>query len=142
MKKHYKKFYVLLVIAMLLFVTAYSLLNIFLYGSVIQINVPVLSFIIIIPIYLAFKNKVYSKRMLILLSSLLMISVVWTFFLIPKYTYDEALLMISKEDKPLEIQVKRRTGTKNFFYSGDYYIETENHKYTFNFKTGVYKIID
>jgi len=133
---------VALSVILILFITLFTIVNIFYYGSIVQINVPILSLVLVIPLYLAFKYKMYTKKMLLLLGGFLSLIMIWTLLLFPKYTYNEAVEIISKEDEPLKIQIIRRHGPSNFFYAGDYSIKTKNNVYSFNFKTGKYKVVD
>lgn len=142
MDQKYKKYYVLLSLLVVMFLGLYSFVNVFYYGSIVQINVPILSLILIMPLYLGFKFSKYSKRMVLYLSVCLAGVVVWTLVLIPPYTYDEALEIVGQKEELLELQVKKRTGQGNFFYAGDYYIESKTRQFSFDVLTGHFQVIE
>lgn len=141
MEKIYKKIYILLGFLLVLFLSVFTLANIFYYGSVIKGNIPTISLLMIVPLYLGFKQKRFYKRTVLILGIFLSLMILWTLSILPKYTYDEALEKIKTDYEPLSLQVKRRGGPRSFYYMGDYLIETKSNKILFDFNSGNYRVI-
>jgi len=135
----FKKYYLLLIVLMFLYLAGFTYLNLFVYGSVIDSNVPILSLTLIIPLYLAFKQKSFSKKMIITLYVFLLSVGLFSFVVLPKYTYDEAVEMIP--DTYVET-LRRHVGEEGFIYKGNYYIKTTNGAYSFDIKDGTYKGVE
>jgi len=142
MKKTYKLWYILLSVLVLVFVFAFTFVNVFYYGSVVQINVPILSLIIVFPLFVGFRSKDYSKRVAVFCSGVLGLVVLVTIILYPNYTYNQALDIIKDRDQPLQLQIKRTSQDPNFFYKGHYRIETDAGTYVFNIHTGHYQLLN
>lgn len=134
-----RKYYMLLIVMMFVYLTVFTYLNLFVYGSVIDANVPILSLTLIIPLYVSFKQKNFSNRLLIILSVFLTSICILSFMVLPKYTYNEAVELIPN----VYIETLRKhVGEKSFIYKGDYYIKTTNGSYSFDIKEGLFEGVE
>jgi hypothetical protein len=141
MEKIYKKIYILLGILLVIFLSIFTLINVFYYGSVIKGNIPTLSLLMVVPLYLGFKQNKYYKKTILILGVFLSLIILWTLSILPNYTYNEALTIVEEKYEPISLQVNRREGPSSFYYMGHYLIESKAHKIIFDFNSGNYKVI-
>jgi len=134
----YKSWYILLAIVSVTYTFVITFLNIFVYGSVIQWNLSVLSLINIMPLYLGFSQKRYDKKVAYMMTSFMVIILVITILVLPKYTYQEAYNHFDNGQDTL----RKHVGQASFFYQGDYYIKTDQGSFSFDIHTGEIKGVE
>ncbi|MCH4886822.1 hypothetical protein EZV73_04540 [Acidaminobacter sp. JC074] len=134
----YKTWYVLLAIGSVTYTFVITFLNIFVYGSVIQWNLSVLSLINIMPLYLGFSQKRFDKKAARMMTSFMAIILVITMLVLPKYTYKQAYGHFDNGISTL----RKHVGQSSFFYQGDYYIKTEAGSFSFDIRTGEIKGVE
>lgn len=134
-----KKYYIALIVLMFAYLGVFTYFNLFVYGSIIDPNVPILSLTIIIPLYISFKQRNFSLRLLKVLTAFILLVVLLSIIVFPKYTYDEAVKMMPYNH--IE-SLRKHVGEKNFIYKGNYYIKTNNGAYSFDIKDGSYKGVE
>lgn len=136
MKNIYRLLYVLIVIILLSYLVGFTLLNNLVYGSIMQVNVPILMVIIIVPLYLGFKGKNYRIQAIIAMAVYMTIILTLTYFILPELTYKEAVQLVEDQGYIYEAQTKKNIGEMTYFYTGDYWVKTEHKEFTVDVNTG------
>ncbi len=144
--KKYKLAYSILFILVIIMVFYIAYINIALYKSIIKYHLSILPLCLIIPLYIAFKNKVYDKKPLMVYCSIFSVIVFITYLSLPTYTYQEAVEIVNKDLKGEVMEMKKSfTDDERFFYKGNYFIKikTDNQikSIIFDIKSGVYNEI-
>lgn len=135
-----KWFYGFLFIDIIIWLTAFTFVNIVYFGSVMQVNVPILVLMLILPLYDGYRRKVYLKRVASLMYIIFTIVVLIVVTAMPKYSYNEAIEIVEKQEGIIvEDVMKKYTNDSDVFYNGKYYLPYENGAFVFNFKTGTYE---
>jgi len=134
----YKVWYIVLVILTIGYTFGITFLNIFVYGSVIQWNLSVLSLVNVIPLYLGFTQKKFNKKPSYMMTGYMVLILIVSVMVLPKYTYNEAY---SHFDNRVDT-LRKHVGEPSFFYQGDYYIKTEEGNFSFNLHTGEIKGVE
>ncbi|MBN2796960.1 MAG: hypothetical protein JXR88_16235 [Clostridia bacterium] len=136
MRNNYKILYVLIAIVLLLYLVGFTLLNNMVYGSIMQVNVPILMIIIIIPLYLGFKGKNYRIQAVFAMAIYITLIMIFTYFILPDITYDEAVKLVEDQGYVYEAQTKKNIGEMNYFYAGDYWVKTQRKDFTVDVNSG------
>ena len=134
-----KKYYIALIVLMFVYLGVFTYYNLFVYGSIIDPNIPILSLTIIIPLYISFKQKNFSSRLLKILSIFLFVVFLVSALVFPKYTYEEAVQSIPANHI---VTLRKHVGEKSFVYKGDYYIKTDDGAFSFDINEGTYKGVE
>lgn len=127
-----RKIYILLTVYMMLYLFGITIINIFVYGSVIQWNLSILSLAALIPLYLGFKGKNFHKKAIYMMAIYMIVISLVAGLVFPKYTYQDALENFDNHVPSL----RKHVGEKSFFYQGDYYIKTDEGNFSFDIHTG------
>lgn len=124
------------------FVFIYSYLNVKIFGSVLNTNLMMYMITLIIPTYFSLRNKMYIKKMVVFIYTIIILIIIVFTLSLPKTTYDEAVkdlenIVGSKSEKI----IKKTTSEKSLFYIGEYKIKIKNLEYSYNFNKNTYNII-
>ena len=90
------------------------------------------------PLYLGFSQKRYDKKVAYMMTSFMVIILVITILVLPKYTYQEAYNHFDNGQDTL----RKHVGQASFFYQGDYYIKTDQGSFSFDIHTGEIKGVE
>lgn len=142
MKNTYKFLYILIAILIFTYLALFTLTNIFIYGSIMQVNIPILILVVIFPLYLGFKEKNYLKQAIILMLVYIMIIGTASYLTLPKYTYNEAVELVEKEGYSHVESFKKNIGDSNYLYAGDYLVKTESGNFSVDINSGTIKKLE
>lgn len=135
-----KYLYGMLFVGIIIWLCVFTFINISLYASVMEINMVILPLMLIFPIYVAYKQKKYVKKIAGVMYGLFIIFVLLVILSLPQYTYNEAKAMIeAAEGVSIEDVLKKYTDQRSLFYKGDYYLPSENVDYIFDYSKGMWR---
>lgn len=136
MKETYKSIYVLLSVIVVLYLCFFTAINVFIYGSVMQINMPIMILVLIFPLYVGFKRGEYFKRSALMMGAYVLMILLATYWILPNYTFEEAKAMVVNDENPWILHLNRSTDDPGFFYSGNYLVQTKQGDFEVDLKNG------
>ena len=142
-KKYVKMSFILMFVLIIGFAGVFTYLNVTIYGSVMKINLPSLSFALILPIYHGLKQKIYRPRMTMFLYTIFLLVITVFVFSLPKYTYDDAVKSIENQVHGTYASLSiKHTKEPSFFYAGKYRIKVGDKIYSCELSNNSYEVLE
>lgn len=136
MKNMYKPVYIALSVLILVYLGLFTAANLLIYGSVMQINVPLFILVLVFPLYLGFKQKNFRKFASLFMVTYFCLVMVITLLILPDVTFKEARSKVEAQGAVWELHLKRYTDNPGYFYAGDYLVKTDQGDYKVDVNTG------
>lgn len=137
MNVKYKKVYIILSLWLVIFLGGFTAVNVFIYGSVMQINIPILILVMVFPLFSGFKEKKFYKHTVLIILSYFILILIATWILLPNVTFDEVKASVELLGPKWEKQLKRHTDKPGYLYAGDYMITTNQGNFSVGVNSGL-----